>query len=154
MNLRTLFLPLAATAALSISAPAMAEFEQYKDYDISTAVWEMTTVQVEQGQFETYLEGLKSTWVGANDVAKKLGQIEDYKIYANMAPSGDAFDLVLMIKLPSTEMLGPSKERYMAFLDAYGKENLDKGNDTVLKLYNQIRKIQGIYLLQEVTIKK
>ncbi len=58
-----------------------------------------------------------------------------------------------MIKLPSAEMLGPSKERYMAFLDAYGKENLDKGNETVLKLYNQIRKIQGTYLLQEITVK-
>ncbi len=153
MKLKKLILPLAATAALSISAPAMAEFEPYKDYEVSTAVWEMTTVQVDDGQFETYLEGLKSTWIGANEVAKKLGQIEDYKIYANMAPAGDAFDLVLMIKLPSAEMLGPSKERYMAFLDAYGKENLDKGNETVLKLYNQIRKIQGTYLLQEVTVK-
>ena len=131
----------------------MAEMEPYKDYEISDAVWEMTTVRVDQGQFETYLEGLKSTWVGANEVAKKLGQIEDYKIYSNMAPSGHAFDLVLMIKLPSAAMLGPSKERYLAFLDAWGKENIDKGNDTVIKLYNQIREIQGVYLLQEVTIK-
>jgi len=153
MKLKTLAFPVMAAISLGLSAPASAEFEIYKDYDVSTSVWEMTTVKVEQGQFENYLEGLKSTWIGANDVAKKLGQIEDYKIYANMAPSGDAFDLILMIKLPSAEMLGPSKERYMKFLDAYGKANLDKGNETVIKLYNQIRKIQGTYLLQEVTVK-
>jgi hypothetical protein len=113
----------------------------------------MTTVRVDQGQFETYLEGLKSTWIGANEVAKKLGQIEDYHIYANEAPAGGAFDLILMIKLPSTAMLGPSKQRYDAFLDAYGKANIDKGNETVLKLYNQIREIQGVYLLREVKVK-
>jgi len=153
MKLKTLAFPVMAAISLGLSAPAAAEFEIYKDYDVSTSVWEMTTVKVEQGQFENYLEGLKSTWIGANDVAKKLGQIEDYKIYTNMAPSGDAFDLILMIKLPSAEMLGPSKERYIKFLDAYGKANLDKGNETVIKLYNQIRKIQGTYLLQEVTVK-
>jgi hypothetical protein len=133
--------------------PAAAQLEEYKDYEFSDAVWQMTTVRVDQGQFETYLEGLKSTWIGANEVAKKLGQIEDYHIYANEAPAGGAFDLILMIKLPSTAMMGPSKQRYDAFLDAYGKANIDKGNETVLKLYNQIREIQGVYLLREVKVK-
>ena len=77
MKLKTLAFPVMAAISLGLSAPAAAEFEIYKDYDVSTSVWEMTTVKVEQGQFENYLEGLKSTWIGANDVAKKLGQIED-----------------------------------------------------------------------------
>lgn len=133
--------------------PASAQLEEWKDYEVSDAVWQMTTVTVDSGQLETYLEGLKSTWIGANKVAKQLGQIEDYHIYVNEAPAAGAFDLVLMIKLPSTEMMGPSKQRYDAFLDAYGKANIDKGNETVLKLYNQIREIQGVYLLREVMVK-
>lgn len=133
--------------------PASAQLEEWKDYEVSDAVWQMTTVTVDSGQLETYLEGLKTTWIGANKVAKQLGQIEDYHIYVNEAPAAGAFDLVLMIKLPSTAMMGPSKQRYDAFLDAYGKANIDKGNETVLKLYNQIREIQGVYLLREVTVK-
>lgn len=135
------------------SIPAAAELEEYKDYEFSDAVWQMTTVRVDQGQFETYLEGLKSTWIGSNEVAKKLGHIEDYHIYANEAPAPGAFDLVLMIKLPSTAMAGPSKKRYDEFIAAYGKANIDQGNETVIKLYNQIREIQGVYLLREVVVK-
>ncbi|HTM96812.1 MAG TPA: hypothetical protein VL100_13495 [Croceibacterium sp.] len=151
-----LFRSLSYGAALILGAsamPAAAQLEEYKDYEVSDAVWQMTTVRIDQGQFETYLEGLKSTWVGANKVAKKLGQIEDYAIYVNEAPAPGAFDLVLMIKIPSTAMMGPSKKRYDDFLEAYGKANIDKGNDTVIKLYNEIREIQGTYLLREVTVK-
>ncbi len=147
-------LSIASALVLGISAmPASAQLEEWKDYEVSDAVWQMTTVTVDSGQIETYLEGLKSTWIGANKVAKQLGQIEDYHIYVNEAPAAGAFDLVLMIKLPSTAMMGPSKQRYDAFLDAYGKANIDKGNETVLKLYNQIREIQGVYLMREVIVK-
>ena len=41
----------------------------------------------------------------------------------------------------------------MRFLDAYGKANIDQGNETVLNLYNQIREITGTYLLREVIVK-
>ncbi len=142
-----------ALATASLSAPASAQFREYEDYEISDAVWEMTTVRLDPGRFGTYLEGLKATWVGGNEVAKRLGHIEDYAIYMNMAPAGDAFDLVLMIKLPSTAHLGPSRERYDAFMEAYGQANIDQSNETVITLYNEIREIQGTYLLREVTIK-
>jgi hypothetical protein len=142
-----------AITSAAWSSPASAQFQQYEDYEISDAVWEMTTVKVDPGQIDTYLEGLNSTWVAANDVAKELGHIEDYAIYGNMAPAGDAFDLVLMIKIPSTAMMGPSRERYDQFMEAWGEANMDRSNETVTNLYNQIREIQGTYLLREIMIK-
>ena len=73
-------LVISAAAAVSMAAfcaPASAEMQLYKDYEPSPQVVEMTTVQVDDGQFETYLEGLKSTWIASNEVAKKLGIIKD-----------------------------------------------------------------------------
>jgi len=126
--------------------------EIYKDYEPGQQVVEMTTIQVDDGQFDTYLEGLKSTWIDSNEVAKQLGMIEDYHIYWNTAPTDGTFDLVLEIVYPSVETWAGNKADYMKFLDAYGKANLDKGNETVLKLYNQIRQITGTYVLREVVV--
>ena len=144
---------IASAAALMVAAPAHAEINVYEDYAPAEEVVEMTFVQIDSGQFETYLEGLMSTWVAANQVQKDLGYIKDFKIYG--VPYGDnSVNMVLMITFPSTEALAPSKERYLAFLDAYGKANIDQGNKTVLDLYNKIRKIQGTYLLREVKLMK
>lgn len=138
-----------AAGTLSFASPVLAQLQVYEDYAPSDEVVEMTLVEVDQGQFDTYLEGLKGTWIAANDVAKSLGHIEDYAIYG--VPYGDGnFNLVLVIQYPSTEMVGPSRERYMEFLDAYGKANIDRGNTTVIELYNKIRQIKGTYMLREI----
>jgi len=136
-------------ATLTAAAPAVAQMQVYEDYEPSEHVIEMTMVKVDEGQLDTYLEGLKSTWVAANEVQKELGYIEDYAIWG--VPYGEgAFNLVLTVRFPSTEMIGPSRERYMAFLEAYGQANIDQGNRTVLDVYNQIREIQGTYMLREI----
>ncbi len=136
-----------------LAAPAAAQLQVWEDYEVSDAAWNVTMVKLDPGTQDIYLEGLKSTWVAANEVAKSLGHIEDYAIYANQAVAGGAFDLLLVIKIPSTEMMGPSRERYNAFMEAWGKENQEASNEKVLELYNEIREIQGEYMLREITIK-
>lgn len=136
-----------------IAAPAVAQLEVWEDYEVSDAAWSVTMIKLDPGTQDVYLEGLKSTWVAANDVAKSLGHLEDYAIYANQAVAHGAFDLLLVIKFPSTEMMAPSRERYNAFMEAWGNENMDASNEKVLELYNEIREIQGEYLLREITLK-
>lgn len=139
-----------AAGMLAVAAPALAQAEVYKDYTPSTEVVEMTLVKVEEGQADNYLAGIRRTWVAANEIQKKLGHIKDYAIYG--VPYGDnEFNMVLIVVFPNTEALGPSKERYMAFLEAYGKANIDAGNKTQIEVYNKIREIQGTYLLRKVT---
>ncbi|GAA4778596.1 hypothetical protein GCM10023219_28480 [Stakelama sediminis] len=153
MNWKHLALPvLAAVSVTSLSSPAAAQMELYKDYEPGPQVIEMTTVNVDEGQFETYLQGLKSTWIGSSEIAKKLGIIQDYHIYWNTAPTDHSFDLVLEIVYPSVEAWAGNKAQYMKFLDAYGKTSLDKDNETVLKLYNKIRHISGTYVMREVIV--
>ena len=140
-----------AAAGLALATPAAAQMQVFEDYEPDEEVIELTFVKVDEGQFETYLEGLKSTWVAANKVQQELGHITSFGIYG--VPYGENhFNLVLRVTFPSTEMIGPSKERYMEFLEAYGQANIDQGSETVRELYNKIRKIQATYMLREINM--
>lgn len=142
-----------AAAALTMAVPAAAQMQVYEDYVPADEVIELTFVKVDEGQFDTYLEGLKTTWVAANEMQKKLGYVSSYGIYG--VPYGEnEFNMVLRVTFPNTEMVGPSKARYMKFMEEYGKTKIDQSNKTVLELYNQIRTIQGTYMLREVKMTK
>ena len=146
----------ATVVALCLAAfatPASAQLQPWEDYEASDSVWLVTHVDLDPGTFGIYLEGLKSTWIAANEVAKELGQIKDYAIYSNQFGSADDFDLVLVIEMESTDDIAPNRERYEAFLEAYGRANIDAGNETVLELYNKIRRIQGNWLLRRIDVK-
>ena len=136
-----------------LASPAAAQLQPWEDFEASDAVWTVTHVDLDPGTMGIYLEGLKSTWIAANEVAKELGQIEDYAIYANQFPGDGDFDLVLVIKMASTADIGPNRERYDAFLEAWGQANIDQSNEKALELYNKIRRIQGNYMLREITVK-
>ncbi len=135
------------------ATPASAQLQPWEDYEASDSVWIVTHVDLDPGTFGIYLEGLKSTWIAANEVAKELGQIKDYAIYANQYGGADEFDLLLVIEMESTDDIAPNRKRYEEFLEAYGQANIDKGNETVLELYNKIRRIQGNYLLRKIDVK-
>lgn len=152
-RVRTCVVALSMLLAAFVAAPAAAQLEVWEDYEVSDAAWTVTMVKLDPGTQDIYLEGLKSTWVASNEVAKSLGYVEDYAIYANQSVAAGAFDLLLVIKFPSTEMMAPSRERYDAFMEAWGNENMEASNEKVLELYNEIREIQGDYMLREITIK-
>jgi hypothetical protein len=148
----------AAVFALSMAfalyaSSASAQLKPWEDYEASDSVWIVTHVDLDPGTMGIYLEGLKSTWIAANEVAKELGQIVDYGIYSNQFGSDDDYDLLLVVEMAGTDDIAPNRERYNRFLEAYGQANLDQANDTVLELYNKIRRIQGNYLLRKITVK-
>ena len=135
------------------ATPASAQLQPWEDYEPSDSVWTVTHVDLDPGTFGIYLEGLKSTWIAANEVAKELGQIKDYAIYANQYGAADEFDLVLVIEYEKTDDIAPNRQRYDEFLEAWGQANIDQSNETVLELYNKIRRIKGTYLLRKIDVK-
>ena len=139
--------------SLLVAAPTSAQLEPWKDYEASSAVWHLTTVNLEPGTLGIYLEGLKQTWVAAHEVSKQLGHIEEYAIYANQAPAGEDFDLLLVIKMAKTADMEQTRERYNEFMAAWGESNQANSNKTVLELYNEIREISGEAFVREITIK-
>ena len=136
-----------------LATPASAQLQVWEDYEASDSVWIVTHVDLDPGTMGIYLEGLKSTWIAANEVAKELGQIKDYAIYSNQFGAADEFDLVLVVEMESTDDIAPNRERYDEFLEAYGQANIDQANETVLELYNKIRRIKGTYMLRRIDVK-
>ena len=139
-----------ATATLMMATPAASQLTIFEDYTPSDGVIEMTLVEVEEGMMDTYLEGLRGTWVAANDVAQRLGHIEGYGMYMVPYGPGDSFNLVLTIRMAATSDISVSQDRYNEFMAAWGQENMDRSNQTVRDLYNNIREIQGTYMLREI----
>jgi len=138
---------------LLISSVVYADLEPYKDYDTSDAVWSITTIRVHPNMDDAYLEGLKKTWVSGSEVAKKLGQIEDYHIYRSDLPQSGDFNLVLVVKMKDSSFLAPNKARYDAFMKAFGEQQTKETTEYAQKNYPAMRDITGQYLLREITIK-
>lgn len=150
MKIKTIFASAVFALTMPLAAPAAAQMEIYENWEPGEAVTELTFVKVEEGREEDYVEGLKSTWVAANKIQQELGYISGFSMY--MVPYKDDYNLILRVTFPSGEMMQPSKERYMAFLEAYGKANIEQGNETVLKIYNEIREIQSVAILREIKL--
>ena len=148
MNIKGLLLSAALTA---FATPAVAQLNAYEDYTISDTVWEIATIKVDSNMGDYYLEGIKSTWVESNDVAKSLGHIEDYTIMVSAMPDSGHFNILLGVKYASMADIGPSREKYDAFMAAWGEANQDSSRETS-KTYPELRKITGQYLMHELTM--
>jgi hypothetical protein len=148
------------TSALALglllgSTVALADLEPYKDYDTSEAVWSVTTIRVAPNMDDAYLEGLTKTWVTTNEVAKKLGQIEEYHIYRSDLPQSGEFNLMLVIKFKDANSANqPNKAQYDAFIKEFTKQKSDEVSDFSQKNYPAMREITGQYQVREITVKK
>lgn len=85
----------AVAGALGLAAATPA-FAQASSYDLG-AVWYVTSVDVEPGQFETYMDYLKGEWVKANEFGRQQGILLGYHVLSvNNARQGEP-DLFLVI---------------------------------------------------------
>ena len=151
MRIRIASLVLAATLG---STAAYADLEPWKDYSISDAVWTVTTIKVHSAMGDAYLENLKKTWVASNEVAKKLGQVEEYHIYRSDLAESGSFNLLLVVKYKNSEALAPSKARYEAFMKEWGEERRKKNIEIAQHTYPAMRDITGQYNVREITLAK
>jgi len=140
-------------ALMFLASPVFADLEPWTDYEVSDAVWLVTTVKVDANMGDAYLEGIKQTWAASNDVAKELGQIEEYSIFRSDLENSGSFNLLLIIKFANTADLAPNKERYKAFIDAWGQANADASTDYAQKNYPGMRELTGEYMMREITLK-
>ena len=136
-----------------MTAPVFADLEPFSDYDQSRSVYHLTTIQVDPNMHDAYLEGIEKTWVSSNEIAKKLGHIVDYAIYRSTLPESGDFNLMLVIEYASAADLEPDKEKYNAFIEAWGKANADAVTDYSQTNYPAMRTIDGEYLLRQITLK-
>ena len=120
---------------------------------MSDAVWSVTTIRVDANMDDAYLEGIKNTWVPGSEIAKELGQLEDYWIYRSDLPQSGDFNLLLVVKFANTADLAPNKERYEAFMKEFGQAAADESTEYAQKNYPAMREITGQYLMREIDFK-
>jgi hypothetical protein len=65
MNMKAV-LAVCLASLLGLSGLSRADLEPWEDYDISDAVWSVTTIKVAPNMQDAYLEGLAKTWVESN----------------------------------------------------------------------------------------
>ena len=144
---------IAMLSCLFVSGIAVADLNPWKDYDVSDAVWSVTTVKVHSNMGDAYLEGLRETWIPGNKISKELGQIEDWWIYrSDLEDSGD-FNLLLVVKFADTEALAPNKANYEKFMARYTKAQSDRSTEYAQKNYPAMREITGQYQMRLISIK-
>ncbi len=148
MRMKTAF----AAVAILFASSASADLTPWEDYEVSEAVWSVTTIKVDPNMDDAYLEGIKKTWVASNEVAKKLGQIEDYSIYRSDLPQSGDFNLLLIVKFANTADMAPNKARYEAFMKEWGAK-ADETSEYAQKNYPGMREITGQYNLRKIEIK-
>ena len=145
--------PIGGLALMFLASPVFADLEPWTDYEVSDAVWLVTTVKVDANMGDAYLEGIKQTWAASNEVAKELGQIEEYSIFRSDLENSGSFNLLLVIKFANAADLAPNKERYEAFIEAWGQANADASTDYAQKNYPGMRELTGEYMMREITLK-
>ncbi|MCG8443718.1 MAG: hypothetical protein MI723_18095 [Caulobacterales bacterium] len=138
-------------AGLAAATPAQAQLEIFEDYELSDEVWVITTVKVEPTQIDYYLAGIKETWVQSNEIAKELGQIQDYAIYASDHSASGDFNLLLAVQFENDEYLTPNKERYEAFMAQWGEQREEETRETA-ESYPAMRELTGEYRMRRLTI--
>jgi hypothetical protein len=143
----------ADSMAVAVATVAMADLTPWQDYQVSDAVWQVTTVKVDAGMGDAYLEGLKKTWVTSMQAQKKLGNIEDFKIFRSDLFMSGEFNMMLVVKFKNTADLAPNKAKYEAFMKEWGEARQKEARELSQKSYPTMRKITGQYDFREITLK-
>ena len=143
---------LAAAALTSLPATAMAQLTPFEDYTVSDSVSIVTTVRVNANMMGYYLEGIRNTWAASNDVAKRLGQIEDYSIFISDLPNSGDFNLLLVVSFANTAALGPNQAQYEEFMREWGEANQEMATEVSNTVYPNIRELTGDYQMRELTL--
>ena len=130
-----------------------ADLKPWADYEVSDAVWSVTTVKVDPNMGDAYLEGIRDTWVAGNKVAMELGQIEDWAIYRSDLPQSGDFNLLLVVKFANTSDLAPNKERYEAFMAKWGEERAKASTEKAQRDYPGMRQLTGQYQMRKIELK-
>ena len=138
---------------LFLAGTAWADLQPFEDYEESETVYLVTTVKVDSNMGDAYLEGLKQTWIPGNEVAKKLGQIVDYRIYRSQLPESGEFNLILVVELESAADMQPSQDRYDAFIEEWGQQAADDSTEYAQENYPAMREITGSYMMRQVMVK-
>ena len=132
--------------------PVFVSADPWVDYELSDEVIEMTVVTVKPNMKDDYLMGIKKTWVDSCNIQKDLGHILGCAVYtANTA--GTDPNVFLTIRYANLAAMGPNKEKYNEFMEAWRKKISESDQENIAGGYGDMREIVDLVVLQEVNFK-
>jgi hypothetical protein len=139
-----------AVAALALVVLGTTAWAQSSSYTPAT-VWNFSSIQVEPGQFENYLDFLAKTWKKSNEFGIKEGYVVSYHVLQVNNPRNGEPDLILAIEskdyMSTAEQLAFQK-KWEAFMATDTRKADTAGGERKV-----MRKILGSMELQELKLK-
>ena len=131
-------------AIIATSAPVLAQQSSVKPGPL----WTAARIDVEDGQYENYMDYLAKTWVPSQEYAKSQGWISDYYILDNINARDGEPDIVLITKF--NDFPTPAEmERRNALMNERMKQD-DHSADAASGQRTKMRKLQGSVLYREM----
>ena len=122
--------------------------------EVTPGVWERTTVDVDWGYMNDYMDGLEQTWVPAAEIQKEMGIISDYAVWTSN--NSVAY---LALYYPSHANMEPWTEDQQAEfaekLEAYREKKGFNAEDyeKIVSTYKDLRDIRSVELTYQVMFK-
>lgn len=146
--LAALALPAAiVSAAFAFTAPAVAQDSSYTWGDY----WDVSEIDVVDGQEENYMDFLASSWKKTQEFSKSKGWIKDYRVVANIyAREGEAdlYLITIYADVPGAAEIARRDKEYQTFM---AKNTRTMTAESGAR--GTIRKQMGSQMLQEVKLK-
>jgi len=142
-----------AMVLVSLSATAAGQLKYGTDFTTSDSVALVTHVKVASNMIPYYLEGIRQTWVTGNEVAKGLGHIQDYAIYANELADSGHYNLTLVIMFEDMAQYEKGRKEFKEFEAAWLEKISESKREEIVKTYPEMRKIVGEYLTRKLEFK-
>ncbi|QDP18898.1 hypothetical protein [Sphingomonas xanthus] len=141
------FIAAATAATIAAAVPAAAQQLPLA----SGEYWEITAVDVEDGQGITYANWLASEWRRFNDFAKTQGWISDYDILANVHNREGEGDFYLVVKYKNLPDGAEQERRNVAFREKMQRSDSQLAQESGGRA--KYRHVLGSMLLQEMNFR-
>lgn len=142
--MRKLMLSALAAGMMLAAAPGSAQESSYK----LGPLWNASRIDVEDGQFENYMDYLNTTYRDSQDFAKKQGWILDYYILSSVNPRDGEPDIILLTRytdFPSVAEI----ERRDKIMSARMKQD-DHQAEAASGSRGKMRRLMGSVLYREL----
>ena len=144
MHMRKMIIGAAALAIIATSTPALAQQSSAKPGPL----WTAARIDVEDGQYENYMDFLTSTWAPNQEFAKSQGWITDYYILDNINARDGEPDIILITRY--NDYPSPAEiERRNAIINERMKQD-DHTADAASGQRTKMRRLMGSIMYREM----
>ena len=131
-----------------LAAPAWSQERAWSE----GAVVNVSSIKIEDGQFENYMTWLQGNWKRMMEESKKAGYVLDYNVYSASAHNPNEPDLYLVVTYPNMAALDGMNEKMEPILKKVMNQTPHQADEASGKRVVR-RKVLGEELLREIKLK-